>query len=45
MGLEGLASKRRDRPYLAGRSKALGEDQEPAASGDGPGDGAASLSP
>src|SRR5215510_15943101 len=33
------ASKRPDRPYQAGRCKALGEDQEPSPSGDEPGDG------
>jgi hypothetical protein len=29
-GLEGLVSKRRDRPYQAGRSKALDEDSRSA---------------
>jgi hypothetical protein len=37
MGLEGLVSKRRDRPYPS--VETLGEDQESAASGDEPGDG------
>jgi ATP-dependent DNA ligase len=34
MGLEGLVSKRRDRPYQAGRSKHWVQDQKQAASGD-----------
>src|SRR5262252_10075224 len=33
MGLEGLVSKRADRPYRAGRSKDLDQDQESEASG------------
>jgi hypothetical protein len=32
---------RRDRPYQAGRSRPLGEGEEPGASGDEPGDGCA----
>jgi ATP-dependent DNA ligase len=39
MGLEGLVSKHRDRPYQGGRSKFLGEVQEPGAPGDGASDG------
>ena len=35
MGLEGLVSKRRDRPYQ--QVEALGEGEEPEASGDEPG--------
>jgi hypothetical protein len=43
MGLEGLVSKRQ-RPALSGRQvEVLGEDQEPAASGDEPGDGGVRL--
>ena len=38
MGLEGLVSKRRDRPYQAGRSKLPDKGEEPAASGDVAGD-------
>jgi hypothetical protein len=34
MGLEGLVSKRRDRPYQARSIKTLDQGQEPAASGD-----------
>jgi ATP-dependent DNA ligase len=33
MGLEGLVSKRRDRPYRGGRSKGLGQGNEPQAPG------------
>ena len=43
MGLEGLVSKRRDRPYQGGRSKQLGQGEEPEASGDEPGDGGVRL--
>ena len=38
MGLEVLVSKRRDRPYQAGRSKHWIEGEEPEAPGDGAGD-------
>jgi hypothetical protein len=38
MGLEGLVSKRRDRPYQAGRLKHWNQGEEPEASGDGAGD-------
>jgi hypothetical protein len=40
VGLEGLVSKRRDRPYQAGRVEALAQGEEPQESGDEPGDGA-----
>ena len=39
MGLEGLVSKRADRPYRAGRSKDWIKDQEPQASGVPAGEG------
>jgi hypothetical protein len=39
MGLEGLVSKRWDRPYQDGLVEALGENQEPQPSGDEPGHG------
>jgi hypothetical protein len=35
MGLEGLVSKRRDRPYQARAIEALDQGEEPEASGDG----------
>ena len=38
MGLEVLVSKRRDRPYQAGRSKHWIEGEEPETPGDGAGD-------
>ena len=37
--LEGLVSKRRDRPYQAGRSRQLGKGEEPQPPRDGAGDG------
>ena len=39
LGLEGLVSKRRDRPYQAGRSKHWNQCEEPPLPGDEPGDG------
>jgi bifunctional non-homologous end joining protein LigD len=39
MGLEGLVSKHRDRPYQAGRSKHWIKVKNPQASCDGSGDG------
>ena len=43
MGLEGLVSKCRDRPYQAGRSKHW--IKKPEAPGDGPRDGVVRLAP
>jgi ATP-dependent DNA ligase len=43
MGLEGLVSKRRDRPYQAGRSKHWIKIKEPEASGDEPSNGSVRL--
>src|SRR5262249_33009538 len=42
-GLEGLVSKRRDRPYQAGRSKHWVKIKNRKASGDEPGDGGVQL--
>jgi hypothetical protein len=38
-GLEGLVSKRLDRPYRGGRVEGLGQGEKQVASGDGTGDG------
>jgi bifunctional non-homologous end joining protein LigD len=44
MGLEGLVSKPRDRPYRAGRVTGLDQGQEPKASSNGARDGSVRLS-
>jgi hypothetical protein len=43
MGLEGLVSKHRNRPYRGGAVEALDQDQEPRTSRYGAGDGIARL--